>query len=1491
MPFDINSIIPQSIYPEPPLAAAVRRRRQIPVDAVEQIQLPEQEQYAPQEPLPEVAPELPPQPEVEPGVLSKIGNTALSGLSIVGNALDLVPSMLRDVATLDNPFDQILTPFSAENRNTGRDVLTKWGATNPNDPDKWEAADFLGFGVDVLSGLPLSGIGVGGRALTEGGKALSRAGLLDDLMRVAPAATPGKLSARISTTVDDLIKPRLGEQMNPLFTAGSKEAMERQGRLMDAASGMGIDDITPLLQQKVGGVADLRLPFMPSNVVGTGGTALKYANKLDEGLRKIHDFEIPGTGVAPIARAHELLDSTIGEAQTAMGRRLMRPLMADRKDAMYAARGDVADAAQELLDNGGQFADNSVDSSRAIRRVMEGYDAPQNAGVQGMHDKARAMLDQMVPDANEWGVKLDTLQELFTKYFPRRMTKEMNVGVGRGSKVVNAADDFAEMREPFLRNLGEGTDTVFKLTDDPNIKALIDADAPVRDIELAIGNHFNDVYAKTGKMTSPNYVDAAGNNLGDRYNVMARWLKEMNPETRASGVFGNHPLQDLLGRTTAANESLSTAKNILTNLADDTVLAEAKRLAGKNTDTVRLKDVLNKVGLDSNYSFDSAGNIVGGNALRKYLTLKGVPPGAITKDMLDAAGNTAIPSKFADDINRVSELFNGPVAAKGLVKLADDFTSLFKVGVLTTPRFHVRNLVSGQTQNALAGMWSRRSTSAMQNIMTGKGADIGKVPIIAEELRRAGLANTPENAADMFRKLAYRFNMVPKFEQQTMSRAGLPQGATIDDIIGSMPGGTFRGRGTPFAPIDQAKEVLKGGKGNAGTTWNPTQATWRGLNDATENTFAPVAASDIAGHYVEGMNRGAPFLELLMKGVHPKEAARRVLDAQFDYGSGAGSQTKFSREVMTRVFPFWKFCVPESHEALTQSGWKKHTEISEGDLIMALNPDNGVLEWTPVQAINVFDHDGEINELHYTRKTRSITFQCTDEHAWYVHRRKQRTIRNGSVIQKVRNEYGTIQRVLATELVDGDKIPATGDFRSEDSILSDRHAAILGWLLGDGYYRWRGSHCEMLVYQSPKKYLQEIIDLLGTSPRNPHPATGVVAVPVSLADSNAIKEVLLEYGDDPRKIVARLSRSAAEAMKNTLFMAEGTTWSKTGNRHFCQCPELHPDILEAFQMLCVMTGDVANIAVAGCTIRKNKYYMTRRKNRRKVAYSGKVWCPTTKYGTWLMRHNGCVIVTGNSKGAVPYTLRQLYEAPGGPMAQTVRTTGLLGAQDATTPDHVASSTSIPLGTGDDGTRKYITGLGLMHEAPIDMVFGSNPILKQMSSMNPLLQAPLQLGTKESFFQEGPMGGRDLSAMDPPLGRIASNVASVFGRESTDPITFPGSDALEFVISNSPLSGIVNTGRTMSDTRKGIFDKAANLATGIRVTDVSPAAQDAVLRERIQQLQRELGGRDFDTVTINAERLARMSPSQRAAYEELKRASNTLTKRAKQRKAVKELMVK
>src|SRR3972149_6413463 len=68
-------------------------------------------------------------PEEEKSWLKRLGSTATSGISTVGNLLDVPGSMARDVVgglvtgdwAKHNPVDQLLTPFSPENRTTGQD--------------------------------------------------------------------------------------------------------------------------------------------------------------------------------------------------------------------------------------------------------------------------------------------------------------------------------------------------------------------------------------------------------------------------------------------------------------------------------------------------------------------------------------------------------------------------------------------------------------------------------------------------------------------------------------------------------------------------------------------------------------------------------------------------------------------------------------------------------------------------------------------------------------------------------------------------------------------------------------------------------------------------------------------------------------------------------------------------------------------------------------------------------------------------------------------------------------------------------------------------------------------------------------------------------------------------------------------------------------------------------------------------------------------------
>ena len=261
-----------------------------------------------------------------------------------------------------------------------------------------------------------------------------------------------------------------------------------------------------------------------------------------------------------------------------------------------------------------------------------------------------------------------------------------------------------------------------------------------------------------------------------------------------------------------------------------------------------------------------------------------------------------------------------------------------------------------------------------------------------------------------------------------------------------------------------------------------------------------------------------------------------------------------------------------------------------------------------------------------------------------------------------------------------------------------------------------------------------------------------------------------------------------------------------------------------------------------------------------------------------------------TRGQLPFVLKSLIEHPGGKLAQTLRVINRSRGEDELVPDYVAESASVPLGTLPEGSKRFITGFGLPFEDPLSLLAPDpqSGFLEALSRTSPILKGPLEFATGESFFQRGPGGGRDFGDMDPTLGRTLANLGNLTGlRESKKPVRFPGSEIVEQILGNSPLSRVGTSLRTATDPRKGLVGKGLNLLTGIRVTDVSPGSQDALLRERAQQLERQLGAKSYQKTYFTEEIKAEMSPKQRAVAEQLEALRKLLEQRAKSRAAAKE----
>ena len=264
-----------------------------------------------------------------------------------------------------------------------------------------------------------------------------------------------------------------------------------------------------------------------------------------------------------------------------------------------------------------------------------------------------------------------------------------------------------------------------------------------------------------------------------------------------------------------------------------------------------------------------------------------------------------------------------------------------------------------------------------------------------------------------------------------------------------------------------------------------------------------------------------------------------------------------------------------------------------------------------------------------------------------------------------------------------------------------------------------------------------------------------------------------------------------------------------------------------------------------------------------------------------------------SKGMAKYLANEIYTRPGGPVGQSIRAANISKDQDISTPQYVSQGVSIPLGQGSDGSRNLLTGLGLMHESavqqfdPIAKLDVRGALFEAGKMLNPIPKGIIEIGTNRSLFQETPQGGRSLDDMDPLLGRTLTNIGNLTGvTDRDDPVPTP--KLLESVLSNSPAARLLSTTRQITDERKGIPSRIANALTGLKITTVSPAAQDAVLRERASILMRELGGRSFERSYIPDDVKAGLSPEDLEKAEMYESIMNLLAERAKQRKAIREM---
>lgn len=334
------------------------------------------------------------------------------------------------------------------------------------------------------------------------------------------------------------------------------------------------------------------------------------------------------------------------------------------------------------------------------------------------------------------------------------------------------------------------------------------------------------------------------------------------------------------------------------------------------------------------------------------------------------------------------------------------------------------------------------------------------------------------------------------------------------------------------------------------------------------------------------------------------------------------------------------YCVDEETEALTQRGWLGIDDINEDDIIMSYS--DGDMKWSTMSSIYKGEYDGLMHKLTCT----GLDALITPEH------------------KKV-TDRGLIK---AEFLKETDRLILMGDavktVQSGDPKYSDAFVEIIGWIVTEGSYDIRkktGKFRGITISQNEGEYAERIRACLKTLEYNFTEITTRKCLVFKLAMEGAWKIYnRFQTKNFDMEFLLDLTQHQRLLLLNT--MIDGDGWRHKTYMRYCQKDRHHVDL---FQALCATCGirapfKLKNIVSYGkpTTIHILNLYSTRHNvsrvenidfhggkrsgreypGRGKEAhpnvpttyYKGRVWCPSTEYGSFLVRRNGQVYLTGNS---------------------------------------------------------------------------------------------------------------------------------------------------------------------------------------------------------------------------------------------------------------------
>jgi phage terminase large subunit-like protein len=335
------------------------------------------------------------------------------------------------------------------------------------------------------------------------------------------------------------------------------------------------------------------------------------------------------------------------------------------------------------------------------------------------------------------------------------------------------------------------------------------------------------------------------------------------------------------------------------------------------------------------------------------------------------------------------------------------------------------------------------------------------------------------------------------------------------------------------------------------------------------------------------------------------------------------------------------YCVSADTEALTPDGWVHYRNLLPGTLIRTFDISTGTARWSPAESVNVFP---VTDQPMISVDMNSFSALVTEDHRW-------------PVVNKETNRFSLKQSLLDFTTKDGVVLAAPP---SDDlpETLPDSLVELVAWWTTEGTDttgrdRRQGSITQSMLVNTDKVFaIDAALRALWGPPttsmrgvREPawylRPVKGRGTV-VFYLNHEAI-EVLQKFCcGTSDKVVSYAFINSLSCAQRELFLnkcIDGDGWRRGDAMIIAQKVAAR---LDAIEYAAILNGwgvtrsehSTSGFATLNITksIRGTKAFPVGPYKYRleSPTYTGDVWCPTTRDGTWLARRNGTVFYTGNT---------------------------------------------------------------------------------------------------------------------------------------------------------------------------------------------------------------------------------------------------------------------